>query len=134
MKVALVSGLALSLTLGGGVTTSCSRGCGDTQIECMAPSLTVFFLGGHATHRTTICVNDECDTTHVVNGDQTSFTFADHGIVWKPGSSVNISISVVDAQGTQVASMESARKMTERECDCPAFWYRLDGGEFYQQA
>lgn len=55
-----------------------------------------------------------------------TFSFPAHEIDWRPGSIVEVSVSVVNESGQQLASTDEQRTMTTPPCGCAGFSYRLD--------
>lgn len=127
MRVPVLLGASLSLLLGGGVATSCSEGC-DSAPNCFSTGVAVGLPAQRSIAAVKICVDGDCETDDVTSDDSESiFTFADHGLGWKEGTSVVISLTIIDSAGDVVTTLEERRKMFDTECTCATFLYRFDG-------
>lgn len=130
MRIPVLFGAFLSVVLcSGGVATSCSDDC-DSAPECFAPGLLVGLPAEPTIAAVVICVDGECTTNKVVGQGQPSFTFADHGLNWRDGVAVDISLTANDQAGNEVAVLEERREMFDPKCTCAGFLYRFDGAEF----
>lgn len=127
MKLTLISAMALSVALGGGVAASCSQGC-TSEPSCMEPSVVVSFRPRERTDvaSATICVDGKCETVGWQDG------LAIVQLPWRAGESVDVSVTIVDGTGEQLGSIQERRKMTSSRCDCGGFSYRLDDSDLHR--